>query len=491
MKKFITISLISILTSVSYAKYQPYCAGTSDGTDTSSINTTLSSGVYGEVCGGNSANETYAAAGRCGEVNGDITLTLKDVTIHGWVIVGNTANKHFEGDVNYLNGVSGKITLNFEEGAVVTPDVLDDYLSETGIRGGLSGAYTKATVGAIEMNFNGGTVNESYVMAAGGNGSANIKGDVVINANGTNFSGTKYSSKMGITAIMGTQGCLDPTSTTYGYGASNAGDSISSYIGGRIEGALRINISAGTINGNIWGGYADSRIDGGTHVVVSGGTVNGDIHLGISGYNAYVGDSSITIKGDAVINGDLYGKMDSAENWDPSYTLERIMKSATLKIGDGQDGYVGTITSAIYDFDTIIISSTSKVVFEKAFNVEKLIVEMSEIMTLAEGNAQVSLADGTTFDVLTIKLAATLEEGVSTSLDLSSVFGENTSVVLSSMEGKTLTFIDSNNQEWSTADFSATDSTLSFTIGTAVPEPAEWAMILGALALGWAIYRRK
>ena len=35
------------------------------------------------------------------------------------------------------------------------------------------------------------------------------------------------------------------------------------------------------------------------------------------------------------------------------------------------------------------------------------------------------------------------------------------------------------------------DATNGYWLTVAVPEPAEWAMILGALALGFAIYRRR
>ena len=153
----------------------------------------------------------------------------------------------------------------------------------------MSGAYTHATVGSIELNLNGGEIKNSFVLAAGGNGSANILGDVGVNANGTNIQGRSYTDRTGNIAIVGVQGCPEPDKAQYGYNADDRGDSMSSYIGGRIKGALRINVSAGEINGNIWGAYADSRIDGGTHIALSGGVVNGDVNLGLAEYNAYVG----------------------------------------------------------------------------------------------------------------------------------------------------------------------------------------------------------
>ena len=44
---------------------------------------------------------------------------------------------------------------------------------------------------------------------------------------------------------------------------------------------------------------------------------------------------------------------------------------------------------------------------------------------------------------------------------------------------------DGNIVDWSS------DSVASFVKGTVVPEPAEWAMIFSAFALGFAIYRKR
>ena len=52
-------------------------------------------------------------------------------------------------------------------------------------------------------------------------------------------------------------------------------------------------------------------------------------------------------------------------------------------------------------------------------------------------------------------------------------------------------FIDANGNALTNLSFTAVDGGYLLTGMVAVPEPAEWAMILGALALGFAIYRKR
>ena len=54
-----------------------------------------------------------------------------------------------------------------------------------------------------------------------------------------------------------------------------------------------------------------------------------------------------------------------------------------------------------------------------------------------------------------------------------------------------LDLITSTNNFGYDAQFSIVDKSLYVAFSTAVPEPAEWAMIFGAIALGFAIYRRR
>ena len=352
-----TFSTFALFAGAALAADPEFIGGGRTTEDVSSVENTLSSGTYGNVAGGTGGVQNGSINSN-GAVNGDVLLNLENVNITGWIIGGNTANSSFDAQGNdYLKGVSGKITVNFNEGTVL--DNTEKSANVAGLRGGLSGAQTHATVGSIELNLNGGEMKNSFVMAAGGNGSANILGDVVVNANGTNIYGRSYTTATGKVAIMGVQGSYDPTDAKYGYGADDRGDSMSSYLGGRIKGALRINVSGGEINGNIWGAYADSRIDGGTHILLSGGVVNGDVNLGVAEYNAYIGASDVTLVNDAVVNGTIYGKMKA-----DSRAKERYMESATLNIGTAENAYVGTGALKVSDFDRINVAKGTNAVIE-------------------------------------------------------------------------------------------------------------------------------
>ena len=361
-KSFVSISTLALFAGAALAADPEFIGGGRTTEDVSTVENTLSSGTYGNVAGGTGGTKNAAGKDSNGAVNGDVILNLENTTIKGWIIAGNTANDSFDAEGNdYLKGISDKNVLNFNDGTVL--DNTEKTTNVAGLRGGLSGAYTHATVGSIELNLNGGEMKNSFVLAAGGNGSANILGDVVVNANGTNIQGRSYTDRTGNIAIVGVQGCLDPADPIYGYNADDRGDSMSSYIGGRIKGALRINVSAGEINGNIWGAYADSRIDGGTHITLSGGVVNGDVNLGVAEYNAYVGASSISLTNNAVVNGTIYGQMKA-----DSRAKERYMESATLNIGTESNAYTGG-TLKVADFDYIAVKGGTKAVIEGlAFN---------------------------------------------------------------------------------------------------------------------------
>jgi hypothetical protein len=65
-------------------------------------------------------------------------------------------------------------------------------------------------------------------------------------------------------------------------------------------------------------------------------------------------------------------------------------------------------------------------------------------------------------------------------------------VVLSAMpEGKSITLISVNSQTKEETLSYATVGGNSIEVNVVVPEPAEWAMIFGALALGLAVYRKR
>ena len=79
-------------------------------------------------------------------------------------------------------------------------------------------------------------------------------------------------------------------------------------------------------------------------------------------------------------------------------------------------------------------------------------------------------------------------------LRMPSVFGDNTSVVLASMKenNTALTVVDSSNQEWSTTDLNyGEDGSISFNLGTQIPESSTCAAIFGLFVIAFAIYRKR
>lgn len=101
-------------------------------------------------------------------------------------------------------------------------------------------------------------------------------------------------------------------------------------------------------------------------------------------------------------------------------------------------------------------------------------------------------ADDISFEKLIVNFAEDFVEGDSASVDLNSIFGDSTTVVLSALnDGKKFSVSDSHS-EWNLDSVTfGDDGNVSFIVGSQVPEPATYAAIFGALALAFAAYRRR
>lgn len=102
-------------------------------------------------------------------------------------------------------------------------------------------------------------------------------------------------------------------------------------------------------------------------------------------------------------------------------------------------------------------------------------------------------ASSISFEKLIVNFAEDFGEGESASVDLNSIFGSSTTVVLAALEsGKEFTVSDSHS-EWNLDSVTfGDDGNVSFIVGSqVVPEPATYAAIFGALALAFAAYRRR
>ena len=179
----------------------------------------------------------------------------------------------------------------------------------------------------------------------------------------------------------------------------------------------------------------------------------GDIYGGYSGEGGSANGTNITLIGDGnnitiggVISGGNRGTDDCS-----------LLGTKTLRIGTDGQGFVAADSQAfsIRDIDVVRITKDSKVAFSNDFSIDKLIVELNETALLADGlQPQLSITQDAKFNTLTLISSSDFSQDESNQLNLNSVFGDNTSVVMASMQnnGTNLTVVDSNNQEWTTKD---------------------------------------
>ena len=132
----------------------------------------------------------------------------------------------------------------------------------------------------------------------------------------------------------------------------------------------------------------------------------------------------------------------------------------------------------------IFVGSDSSLAATTSMKVENLLSVASDSTVSAEDIS---------FEKLIVNFAEDFVEGESASVDLNSIFGSSTTVVLAALEsGKEFTVSDSHS-EWNLDSVTfGSDGNVSFVVGSqVVPEPATVAAIFGALALAFAAYRRR
>ena len=132
----------------------------------------------------------------------------------------------------------------------------------------------------------------------------------------------------------------------------------------------------------------------------------------------------------------------------------------------------------------IFVGSGSSLAATTSMKVENLLSVASDSTVSAEDIS---------FEKLIVNFAEDFAEGDSASVDLNSIFGDSTTVVLSALnDGKKFSVSDSHS-EWNLDSVTfGDDGNVSFIVGSqVVPEPATYAAIFGALALAFAAYRRR
>ena len=132
----------------------------------------------------------------------------------------------------------------------------------------------------------------------------------------------------------------------------------------------------------------------------------------------------------------------------------------------------------------IFVGSDSSLAATTSMKVENLLSVASD--------STVSAKD-ISFEKLIVNFAEDFVEGEFASVDLNSIFGSSTTVVLAALNsGKEFSVSDSHN-EWNLDSVTfGSDGNVSFVVGSqVVPEPATYAAIFGALALALVAYRRR
>ena len=125
-----------------------------------------------------------------------------------------------------------------------------------------------------------------------------------------------------------------------------------------------------------------------------------------------------------------------------------------------------------------------------SFNIDG---ELETTKTITVASDATIGASSISFEKLIVNFAEDFVEGEFASVDLNSIFGSSTTVVLAALnDGKVFSVSDSHS-EWNLDSVTyGSDGNVSFVVvSQVVPEPATYAAIFGALALAFAAYRRR
>ncbi len=253
-----------------------------------------------------------------GKVEGDINISVKDGkvgTIYGANYSSNTPNAEI------FNGVSGDVTIDISGGEV------------NHIRGG------------INSNNAGDVAIAKQKMVLNGDVVINVGGDAHIGAyDGESIlaTGGSYASVNGTTTVN-----ISDNAVVDGIIAGGASRTDESGVK-----SSNINISGGTLNGDVYaGGLKYSSVSGNTAVNISGGEINADVYGGGAVGTSVKGNSTISLTGStAVINGTLYGGGLNGG------TVEGVK---TLNLGTSEQAYNGTSVLKVANFDKINVSAGS------------------------------------------------------------------------------------------------------------------------------------
>lgn len=187
-----------------------------------------------------------------------------------------------------------------------------------------------------------------------------IEGDVVGGGMAMSHSGDRSSSKLvsesGATVISLAHGTVK--GNVYG-----GGYSIDSYGKGALVtndvDNTSITVSGATIEGSVYGGGCSegegvtNTVNGNANIAITAGSVGGDVFGGASG-GAVTGDVSITVSGDAILNGNI--------NLGGEYDTDSVAGSANLTLNGNGANFTGAITAnGIAGLSTIDVQDGSMI----------------------------------------------------------------------------------------------------------------------------------
>ena len=479
---------------------------------------------YGYIYGGSNG----------GTVNGDSGLYITGGSFaHYDIYAGGAENSVVNGNtrIEIANGVS--ITSDIQVGQRFGGQIFLGGNENSVVKGNASIFYdAQSTTTTIYLSGRNNSIIEGTVSAEIGKNATfygiaacgEIRGNnVELNADGS-VASVKDASKTVISlnvngATLDT--CLStsgdnysPENTIYGSSTITVTDSTVKKMRGAfgektvLHGNSNIVLNNSTITDKIYVGSDTSTIKGNANLVANGGSINeiygsygiaaaqgvvsGNLNVSLNNVaveNVYLagkgntlieGNATLTLTGNTTVSGIL-----SAGGKEVSGLTSEIKGDSVLALGSATDAYTGTIAATIADFDRIEISnSETNVAFENAFTVSVFQVS---------AQAKAILADGTDFSKLVLSFDSDFTQGDTNSVDLETIFGSSTSIVLSALQdetGASLTVKDSSGQEWSLESKDFSDNTLSFVVGSQVPEPSTYAAVFGAIAMAFALKRR-
>ena len=272
---------------------------------------------------GGSVKNLYAGDQKGGDIKGDINVNVNGGTVG--TIYGSNYNSTSETAENF-QGVDGNVNIKINGGQV------------NHIRGG------------INSNNAGDVATAKEKMVLNGNVVVNVGGDAHIGAlDGESIlaTGGSYGSVNGNTTVNISDNAVIDGIIAGGASRTDDKGVKSTYI----------NVSGGTLNGDVYGGGLKySTVLENTNINISGGEINGDVYGGGSVGTSVEGNSNITITGSsAVINGTLNGGgLDGGV----------VEGKKVLNIGTSAESYSGTSTLKVADFDNINVSKDSSAKIE-------------------------------------------------------------------------------------------------------------------------------